>query len=524
MIKIEGEVVVKDPKLDKSIGAFKSLQNEIKQARNELAGLEAGTEEYSRAAVKVGQLRDQMNDLKDTIAQTSGSPMENLNSSFTILSSQVNSLDFEGVGQSLSTLFTTIAANPFIALAGAITLVIQNFDSLKKLIPFLTENIIDNSKAVEANKIAYEQSKIVTDKYIDTLENERRVLELNGASRSELAKIDKEIRDERVKQLNLEISERQKNLESLRTQSKKEVDQLTFIKNVRLANFKNETVLAEARLAVAKANQTTQTIKAEEAAIKDLISQVKLLNAEFNASQKVVKPKIEIEPIPADQLGTVFINPLTEANNKANQQMQLDNDTFYQNALNSRSNFNVMMGQLVDGLANESFEVEANLAKGIQGLSQIVYQQKAGNLKKGSKEEIEAARKAFEVEKALRIANATTAGIEGGIQAFTRGTSLGGPILGGIFAAAAAASALAGILQIKNTKFNPSSPSAPSSNANYNPTITNSPNVPLPTAPRTRLDEQGRPINENGERPYVSVKEINKKQERVDVLETRSSY
>lgn len=517
-IKIEGSVVLNDPKIEPVIKSFRDLKNQIKSAKDELAGLEQGSDEYNRAAVKVGDLNDKMKDLNETIAQTSGAPMENLNSSFSILSSQVKSLDFEGVSSSLSTLWTTVAANPLLALVSVVSLVITNFDALKNLLPGLTNNVIDNSKAIEDNKLAYESAKIASDSFIKTLENEKKILELKNASASSLNKIDRQITDERIKQINQEIVTREKNIGSLIKTSAKEREQLEFIKNVRLANFQTESVIAEARAKLAESNKTTQAINAEKAAISLLRSELSLLNVEYDTAVKnrVIDKRQDISPIDDTEALNIAVNRATQIN----EAVKDVNDAYYQDGVEARSDFNIQIGQLADGLANETFEIERQLATGIAGIGEIVYQTKTKNLKKGSKEEQDAARKAFELEKGLRIANATTAGIEGGIQAFTRGTALGGPILGGIFAGAATAAALAGIIKIKNTKFTPSGQSAQLS-PSASPSIPTTPPQSITPAPQTDLNEQGQA---QVAQPYVSVKEINKNQNRVKVLETRASY
>ena len=86
---------------EKNIKSMQSMKREMRDAASALAGMTAGTPEYVAQAEKVGQLRDQINELNDSIRNTSGAPVENLTSSFGMLSGQVSSLDFEGAALSV---------------------------------------------------------------------------------------------------------------------------------------------------------------------------------------------------------------------------------------------------------------------------------------------------------------------------------------------------------------------------------------------------------------------------------------
>ena len=86
---------------EKNVKSMQSIKREMRDAASALANMTAGTPEYVAQAEKVGQLRDQINELNDSIRNTSGAPVENLTSSFGMLGGQVQSLDFEGAALSV---------------------------------------------------------------------------------------------------------------------------------------------------------------------------------------------------------------------------------------------------------------------------------------------------------------------------------------------------------------------------------------------------------------------------------------
>ncbi len=97
-------------------GAMKRLKNEMKLANDELLtiGQRLGTDsdEFIKAAEKVGQLKDEIGDLKDSAAAVAGSPLENLGSSFGTVTSKLKNLDFKGAAD---------AAKQFAAVSKTVT-------------------------------------------------------------------------------------------------------------------------------------------------------------------------------------------------------------------------------------------------------------------------------------------------------------------------------------------------------------------------------------------------------------------
>jgi type VI protein secretion system component Hcp len=116
MADIPINITVNEPNLDTTINSFKQLKQSLRDAINELATLEEGTDAYIAQAQRVGSIRDQVNSLNDAIRNTSGAPVENLTNSFGLLSGQIRTLDFDGATTSLRQFSTGVSSLSFKSL------------------------------------------------------------------------------------------------------------------------------------------------------------------------------------------------------------------------------------------------------------------------------------------------------------------------------------------------------------------------------------------------------------------------
>lgn len=91
----------------------------------------------------------------------------------------------------------------------------------------------------------------------------------------------------------------------------------------------------------------------------------------------------------------------------------------------------------------------------VQGLSNAFFDAKMSRLEKGSAEELRVAKKAFEINKKLQIAQAIVQGVQATLAAYSSGSAIPivGAVTGPLFAALAAATAVANIVKIKNSTF-----------------------------------------------------------------------
>lgn len=150
------DIVLKD---DFAAQNVKELKQAVKLLNDEILKTEAGSEAFINASKKAGQLKDKLEDAKDSVKSFNASPIENVANSFGSLGNKLKSLDFGGAKQEFSNLSSSfiglsknilgigqatsaasagfrilggaIAATGIGVLVIAIVLLIANFDKLK---------------------------------------------------------------------------------------------------------------------------------------------------------------------------------------------------------------------------------------------------------------------------------------------------------------------------------------------------------------------------------------------------------
>jgi hypothetical protein len=184
----------------------------------------------------------------------------------------------------------------------------------------------------------------------------------------------------------------------------------------------------------------------------------------------------------------------------------------------------------------DSLNIASSLTNSLTGLSNLYFDSKRKNLKKGSAEELEAAKKQFNINKALSITGAVIDTAKGIVSSLAQSPLAVGPIPSPMGIASLAAVSLAGavnIAKIASTKFDAGASSGTSATA---------PSIPIPSPPvintpsantnqSTTFGEDGKNLNPKNEvTPVINVKatvgvdEITNKQNRVDVLEKQSTF
>jgi len=177
-------------------------------------------------------------------------------------------------------------------------------------------------------------------------------------------------------------------------------------------------------------------------------------------------------------------------------------------------------------LNQAKFDEDIKLAQAtnqsLQGLSDIFFAVKSRNLKKGSKEELEMAKKQFNINKALSISSAIISGLQGVINAtnspFPLNIAL--PIAVGL-------SSAAGVAKIAATKFNESGTGGGGSVAEIAAPVTGTtPTINAPSSGTTSLNPDGTVNNQQGNngsvRAFVVETDISTSQRRVNSLEVAS--
>jgi hypothetical protein len=189
-----------------------NLQKEMRKLLMELRNLESGSEEFVKLSEKVGELQDKINDAGEAARANAGPAFERLGNNFGLVTQKLSSLDLGGaaesmralgssikgisikefisgigsIGSALGALGKALLANPIFLLAAAITAVVMNLDTLRKLLPSLDAAItgvsVELTKALSAQEKLTQSAKDQLD-FITRSENS---LRLRGLSEKQI--------------------------------------------------------------------------------------------------------------------------------------------------------------------------------------------------------------------------------------------------------------------------------------------------------------------------------------------------
>ena len=524
MIEIDGTVKFTAPQLETTIGSFKELKAQVKEAKNELAGLEQGTEAYTKQAAKVGNLTNEIDDLNKSVSALSGAPMENLTGSFGLLTNQVKNLDLKGAETTFKSLWATIAANPLIALATVLITVYQNWDKIKEVLGFTTEKVKDNTEELKRQEAALNKAKIAGEAYLQNLKDQYEILSLTNAPLAERLKAIKSITDEELKAADKNIAE-----------TKRQLSELS-----KLYKSNDELIIAsrEARDAKEKTNQEKRTAELNAILDQQLTQRQLIIARSDKQSEDISKERVVKTKEAADQSLYAFQNVKDNENVIARESDEIRAENALKGLYELLTDAEINLTSTAQAESNKrkltadeeakgKIEAQQRFTAAAMSLSTLYYSVASMNLQKGSKEEQEAAKKAFNLSKGLQLANAVISGIQGVQAAFTSGVAVPiiGPATGAAYAVAAGIVAAANIAKIAATKFTPSvSASTPATN--YTPTSINIPTTAPRTisGPTTTLDSGGRAVNTEPIKVIVTEEDISASIQRVDVLESRAIF
>ncbi len=482
--------------------SIKSLRNEYKEAQSELNGLTVGTKEYIKQLEKLGNIKDQIGDLNDEIAafnpqgkvQAFGNVVGGLASGFqaaqgaaalfgaegealqkTLLKVQAASAFADGIKgiaglkDAFVVLGNVIKANPIMLIASVIigigTALFALKDKIKPVadaFAFLgdvidtvvqgakdfldyigltnfaldeqRESIITNNeaikKSVEGRYDAEIQAAKRAGKETEALEIQKlkAITEANEAIIRTLKAKGKERSDEENKQLDELLAQNRKYFQDILNLADAAADKRRADDAKELEEYKKK--LEEKR-------------KADEAA-----------RIEALKSQEAARVAAEQARISIDEA-----NKAEEDLKQQEEWARMDADTQkYLEEIEKRKQADAEKAAQERAFIDEGLTASANAAQSLQALSDAVFAIKMGNLEKGSKAELELAKKQFRINKALAITQATISTIQGVVNALTAQSALPEPyamILRVITAASVGIAGAANIAKISSQQFNP---------------------------------------------------------------------
>jgi hypothetical protein len=170
--------------VEKSTKTLKAQYADLKKQQDQT---ELGTEKFNELSIKMGELKDRMNDAAEAVKGNTGPAIEGMSNTFGIMGDQLSNLDFEGLTQSIQTfsgnlgridtkalaggmkaafqagiagakaLAVTLYKNPIFILVGVLIAVIAYWEELSDFVTGKSQMLENLNKQVEALK-AQEQA------------------------------------------------------------------------------------------------------------------------------------------------------------------------------------------------------------------------------------------------------------------------------------------------------------------------------------------------------------------------------
>ena len=553
--------------VETSINSIKDLKKAIKDATDEQVRAAEkfgiGSKEYQKASQNVSELRDKVDDLKDSTKSLQGSGIERASAGFSQLGEGIKNLDFDKVKVGFSAMKTAIAAVGIGLIVQLVQYLIENFDELSKGSNGVAKALRFVGDIIgEILKVGEQMLNFLTDAIGLTSELERtqeamgkKAIDSFTKSKEALgeqtAEMDRNIKVAKAMGKNTVEMEIEKQKAIIET-NKQYLLQLQQMSKTRAITEEERKLVKEAAKSIKDANAEIQIIEANAKKEKDEKSKVaeekrlaekKRLADEALKAQQEGADRLWEEWLAEQKREEDYIKKraeeeriiLEEADAFQRQVLQEQEDDRFQKWKNAEElREKEKLGWKT--LEQEKYNIALGGLQAVQNLSDMYFLFKSKNLKKGSKEEEEAARKAFEVNKALQLSTAVVSGFQAVQNAYT--TGLASPIMA-VFpgyatlqAVIAGIASAANIAKIASSKFSPSaSGDMGGGGAPANAPIPAPPTVNTPGAnvEGTRFDQEGNKIN-NQQTPMIQVNatvgvdEITAKSNRVQVLENQSKF
>jgi hypothetical protein len=547
----EVEVKIKVEGVDEATNSMQQLRKELKAAQS------AALNGDGKAAKRVAELKDQIDDLKDATKTLQGSGVEKVTTSFNTLGEGFRNFDTDKIKLGFKGIGAAMSAIPIFLVVEGISYLVQNFDELSKGSGPLAKTL----QAV-GDALAWIGDKVgaVIDYFTDlTGVTSEATRALDAQAKQTIVNADKS-----TEALNSQIEAYDRQIAIAKASGKSTVE----------AEKAKQQAIIDTNLAIAKQIQADtaagiefdderkKRLTASLAAIRAAKTEEKIIEIE-DQKDKLEKYKeflekkrqqeaefrqadIELEK-QNEALKAELLNNFIKENNA---QLRADineaeiKDTVDYNLIRTKEEEEYQAYIRGLQLKSDAEELEAKRAKeaaalqitrdgltSAQNLADIFFLIKKSKLQEGSKEEEKAARQQFNINKALQLSVATVTGIQSVQAAFLNGMKNPVPLLGpataAVYAGVAAISSAASIAKIAATQYKSSGgtvtsdstpvPSIPNVNTNISPNINANSNVQQSTflgddKPPIRVDVQ------------VVETQSTKVQKRVSKLESQATF
>lgn len=222
---------------------FKSAKAELRALNNQLLTMDQTSDAFKKASARAAELKDNISDLGAEINANAGNAFEGLSNNVGLFGSRLMDLDLAGAGQALKGMGTAVSkidfktvqkeigglisgfaslakaiiANPILLLAGAVALIVANFDDLLKLFPSVEKGLTGINEQERDLLALQTQRAEQAKKNYENISATENILRLQG-------KTEKEIRDLKISALKTAIQEAQIRLVTEKNQAVAQVE------------------------------------------------------------------------------------------------------------------------------------------------------------------------------------------------------------------------------------------------------------------------------------------------------------
>jgi hypothetical protein len=516
----------------KAINSIKELKAELKAAQS------AALNGDGKAAKRVAELKDKMDDLKDTTKSLQGSGVEKISSGFSLLGQGFKDFDFDKIKTGFKGLGSAMSAIPIFLIIEGISYLVQNFDELSKgsgflatilrsvsdAISWLVDGFTDligvtseSSRAIEdqgeAMVKANEKSQEALQGTTSEFDRQLAVAKAAGKSTIEIEKA----KQQAIIDTNFQIA---KGIEAQVRAGGEFTDEMKKQLSGSLEAIKNAKV---------KEYEITENDnKAKNEQYKKHLEEKAALDAEFRQIQKdldkqVADNKALGQKLFADQAAKELLEIDKNNSEITGIELQGINDKYGQINLEKEKEFKEK--QLKQGLALTTQSLTA-----AQGLSDAFFSLRQQGAKGDAAKELELKKKQFQANKAFAISNAIMSGVMG-VQSQLQAGPIVGPILAGIVAVTAALN----VAKIASAKFDGGSidtstggsggsPSLPSANTNM-PSGNGTPSIAAPQQNTTTFTgNNNNNFNQPPIKTYVVETDLRNSTNTIDKIKDQATF
>lgn len=166
--------------------------NSLKQLKADLKSAQsAALNGDGQAAKKVAELKDKIDDLKDSTKSLQGSGVERLNTSMQLLTQGFADFDAEKVKTGFKGIGAAMSAIPLILLIEGIKALIENFSEVVKFAKEITNTFSASEQAVRNLTLATEAETIANKGLISQYDNQIELLTAQGGKEKEITELKK---------------------------------------------------------------------------------------------------------------------------------------------------------------------------------------------------------------------------------------------------------------------------------------------------------------------------------------------